>query len=110
MVDFITENATLDSIVTISCWGRKERLINLFGCVDSHRLEQLIQQRFEFETSRAASSAKVNDFVYSLEYVKTDEILCNVPTHLHIDFRLTTVSAANAAIHAMLGILFMTFS
>ena len=56
---------------------------------------------FEFETSRATSNAKANDFVYSVQNVDTDEILCNISTHLCIDFRFTTTSAANAAIHSV---------
>ena len=55
---------------------------------------------FEFESSRAASNAKANDFMYFVEDVHTDKILCNISTQLCIDFKLTTISAANAARNA----------
>ena len=66
----------------------------------SHIIHNVIL--FEFEGSRAASGAKEQDTLYSTKNVHTDEILCNVATHLSlcIDFKFTTVSSANAAIIA----------
>ena len=59
---------------------------------------------FEFESSRAASSAKVHDFIYSTEYVHTDKILCNISTHSCIDFKLTTISDANVQMLSILSV------
>ena len=55
---------------------------------------------FDFTKSKAASSAKVEEFVFMRAKVDTNKILNDVETRLCINLELTTVSAAAQAVTA----------